>query len=296
MHSLQMIRCLLICSVAFLCTTPSRAQEDDSLLAALTTPSSDVVSATFKATRIVNGHSVEQMKEGQLDVRFHHRFGRINSGAYELWGLDQANIFVGLEYGVTDWLMLGVGRTSVEKTYDGFAKFRILRQSSGASNMPVSLSALAGADVYTTHWPDPSQKHYFSSRLAYTFQAFVARKFTEELSLQLTPTVIHRNLVPDALDNNDLWALGFGGRYKVASRVSINAEYFLVIEPSVVGRVSRPNSLSFGVDIETGGHVFQLVLSNSVQMIERGFIGGTTDSWKDGGIHFGFNISRVFTL
>ena len=107
----------------------------------------EYASATFKATRILNGHSIERMPEKQLDFRIHHRFGRLNSGAYELWGLDQANIHFSLEYGLTDWLMFGVGRGTYEKTFDGFVKLSILRQSAGAREMPVSLSYFASTDI-----------------------------------------------------------------------------------------------------------------------------------------------------
>jgi len=287
---------ILLLTVIFLVHANAPAQDVDSLLNSATSPKTDYESATFKATRIINGHSIEQMKERQLDVRIHHRFGPVNSGPYELWGLDQSNVFFGLEYGVTDWLMLGAGRTTYEKTFNGFAKFRLWRQSRGEVNMPVAISAYAGMDLFSTKWADPSHDNYFSSRLSYIFQVYVARKFTEELSLQITPSVIHKNLVPEAIDNNDIYAIGAGGRYKVTTRISFNAEYFYVIEPTISGRARKPNSLSFGFDIETGGHVFQIILTNSLQMIERGFIGETSESWQDGGIHLGFNISRVFTL
>ncbi|MFZ1729080.1 MAG: DUF5777 family beta-barrel protein [Bacteroidota bacterium] len=272
------------------------AQEVDSLLDALTTPATDYASATFKATRIINGHSIEQMKARQLDFRIHHRFGEISEGAYNYWGLDQSTIFLGLEYGVTDWLMLGVGRSSYQKAYTGFGKFRLLRQSSGEENFPIAVSAYAGVDVQTVHWTDPLRENYFSSRMAYIFQLFLARKFNEELSLQITPGVVHRNLVATAIDENDLISVGFGGRYKLSSRVSFNAEYFLVITPGRDGAEKPINSLSVGFDIETGGHVFQIMLTNSLPMTERGFIGETTGQWGDGGIHLGFNISRVFSL
>lgn len=275
---------------------PARAQDTDSLLTALTAPGTDYASATFKATRILNGHSVEQMKARQLDFRIHHRFGPVNGGSYELWGLDQSNVFFGLEYGVTDWLMLGAGRSTYEKTFNGFAQVRLWRQAAGLGAFPLSISALTGVDAYTTKWPDPARANYFSSRLSYTLQALIARKFSEDLSLQITPTMIHRNLVPEAIDLNDIFAVGFGGRYKITSRISLNAEYFLGIHPTLVGQTSNPNSFSVGCDIETGGHVFQIMLTNSLPMIERGFVGETTGSWSNGGIHLGFNISRVFTL
>jgi hypothetical protein len=280
----------------FLACGTAAAQDMNDVLNNLTTPATDYASATFKATRVINGQSVEQMKEGQLDFRIHHRFGPVNSGAYELWGLDQSNIFLGLEYGLTDWFGVGVGRSSYQKTYNGSAKFRLMRQSTGEKNNVASISLFTGVDCFTTDWADQTVKHYFADRLSYTMQALIARKFTEDLSLQVSPTIVHRNLVPTLLDNHDVYAVGFGGRYKISTRVSVNAEYFLAILPSVEGRTNNPNSFSVGVDIETGGHVFQIMLTNSLAMIERGFIAENSEKWNDGGIHLGFNISRVFTL
>lgn len=257
----------------------------------------EYTSATFKSTRIMNGHSVERMPEGQLDFRIHHRFGRLNSGAYEFWGLDQANIHFSLEYGITDWVMVGIGRGTYEKTYDGFLKFSLLRQSSGARNMPVSVSLFSSVALNSLHWPNEERSNYFSSRMSYTHQLLIARKFNPSISLQLAPTVVHRNLVETKLDPNDLYALGVGGRIKLTKRISFNAEYYYVFAPDMV-YLSSPvyNPLSIGFDIETGGHVFQLIFTNSVAMIEKGFITETTGNWGNGDVHFGFNISRVFTL
>jgi hypothetical protein len=253
-------------------------------------------SATFKSSRIINGHSVVSMPPGQLDVRFSHRFGRINSGPYEFWGLDQANIHFSLEYGIFKWLMIGAGRGTYEKTYDGFAKFTILRQSTGAKEMPVTVSAFTSIAVNSLKWSDPERQNYFSSRLSYVAQVLVARKFNQTFSFQLTPSFVHRNMVPTELDPNDLWALGAGGRMKLTKRISLNAEYYYLVTPKTYMSQSIYNPLSLGIDIETGGHVFQLLLTNSLAMIEKGFIGETTGQWKKGDIHFGFNISRVFTL
>jgi hypothetical protein len=256
----------------------------------------DYATAIFKSSRIMNGHSVVSMPPGQLDVRFSHRFGRLNTGAYEFWGLDQANVHFSFEYGVCKWMMLGIGRGTYEKTYDGFAKFTILRQSSGAKEMPVTVSAFSSIAVNTLKWSDPEKKNYFSSRLSYVAQVLVARKFSEAFSAQLTPSFVHRNLVPTELDPNDLWALGAGGRIKLTKRISFNAEYFYLLTPKTYMSEPVYNPLSLGFDIQTGGHVFQLLFTNSLAMIEKGFIGETTGQWKRGDIHFGFNISRVFTL
>src|SRR5665647_309211 len=154
-----------------------------------------LTTATFKSTRIMNGHSIERMPEGQLDVRISHRFGTLNSGGYNFFGLDQSNIHLGLEYGITNWLMVGVGRSEYEKTFDGFAKFSILRQSKGAKEMPVSVSVLTSVALKTLKFPDQTRTNYFTSRLAYVGQVLVARKMNEIFSVQLTPSYIHRNLV-----------------------------------------------------------------------------------------------------
>jgi len=256
----------------------------------------DYATATFKSTRIMNGHSVERMPGGQLDFRISHRFGRLNSGAYELFGLDQSNIRFGLEYGINDWLMIGAGRGSYEKTFDGFAKFSLLRQSSGARTMPFSVSFLSAVTLNSLKWADPSRTNYFSSRLSYVAQILVARKFNQSFSLQLMPAYVHRNLVATELDPNDLYSIGAGGRIKLTRRVSFNAEYYYLANTKKYLSQEIYDPLSVGFDIETGGHVFQLIFTNSVAMIEKGFIGETTGSWGKGDIHFGFNISRVFSL
>jgi Membrane bound beta barrel domain (DUF5777) len=253
--------------------------------------------ATFKSTRIMNGHSVERMPPGQLDVRIMHRFGPINSGAYEFFGLDQvSNIHLGLEYGILKWLMLGVGRASYEKTYDGFAKFTILRQSTGAKVMPVSVSVFSSVALKSQKPPIDTVKNYFSSKLSYVAQVLIARKFNQLLSLQLIPSYVHRNLVKTELDPNDLFAIGAGGRIKLTKRISFNAEYYYVANPKANMSTPIYNPLSVGFDIETGGHVFQLLFTNAYGIIEKGFIGETDGQWKTGNVHFGFNISRVFTL
>jgi hypothetical protein len=253
-------------------------------------------SATFKSTRIMNGHSIERMVPGQLDVRISHRFGTLNSGGYNFYGLDISNIHLSLEYGIFNWLMIGIGRSEFEKTFDGFAKFSILRQSSGAKNMPVSVSVVTSIALKTLKFTDQTRTNYFTSRLAYVSQILVARKISEAFSVQLTPSFLHRNLVATEMDPNDIFALGGGARMKLTKRISLNGEYYYILNPKTYMSQQIYNPLSVGFDIETGGHVFQLFLTNSLGMTEKQFIGATTGQWKKGDIHFGFNISRVFTL
>ncbi|PKP36307.1 MAG: hypothetical protein CVT98_08305 [Bacteroidetes bacterium HGW-Bacteroidetes-15] len=286
-----------IISFAFLLLIfPLYAQDIDDLLEEATGSETEYVTATFKSTRIVSGHSIERMPEGQLDFRISHRFGEVNTGAYNLWGLDQANIHFGFDYGLTNWLMVGVGRGTYEKTYDGLVKFSILRQSSGAKVMPVSLSFLSTIAINSLRWEGQGELP-FCNRASYSSQILVARKFNERFSFEINPTYVHRNMVDTELDPNDLWALGVGSRFKLTRRLSLNAEYYFVVPPMNDFRSNKTyNPLSIGLDIDTGGHIFQIHVTNSLAMIEKGFIGETTGQWTKGGIHLGFNISRVFAL
>jgi hypothetical protein len=273
-----------------------QAQDDlESLLDDAIEEPIQYASATFKNTRVLNGHSIENLRSNDLEFRISHRFGQLNTGAYELWGLDQANIHFSLEYGISDWLNVGIGRGTYQKTYDGFIKVKLLRQSSGKKKMPVSLSYVTTMSVNSLDQKEMND--YFTNRLAYVHALLIARKFSDRLSLQLSPHFVHRNFVETSLDHNDLVAMGLGGRFKLTSRVSLNVEYFYVVDPpNHFPSQEYYNPLSIGFDIETGGHVFQLHITNSLAMIEKGFIGETTSKWANGGIHFGFNISRVFTL
>lgn len=250
--------------------------------------------ATFKTTRIVNGHSVENVAAGVLDLRISHRFGFVNSGAYELWGLDQAYMRLGFDYGITKWLMIGVGRSTYQKQFDGFTKIKIFRQSTGVRDFPVTMSVV-GSMIYTSlKFEDPSRANYITSQLAYTGQLLLGRKFNENLSLQLMPTIVHYNLVQDIDDPNDLFSVGIGGRIKLSKRVSLNAEYYYQLPGYKFANTY--NSIALGFDIETGGHVFQVNVTNSTGMTERNFINETIGDFFKGDIHIGFTISRVFTL
>jgi len=272
-------------------------QDLESLLEDQMSETTEFTSATFKATRILNGHSIERTHEGQLDFRISHRFGTINSGAYEFFGLDQAHIHLGLEYGIKDWIMVGIGRGTFEKTVDGFTKFSLFRQSTGARSMPVSVSFMSGIYVNGLHKSDPDMENYFKHRLAFVQQLMIARKFNPSISLQLTPSYLHRNLIEPSQGPNDIFALGAGSRIKLSKRISVNAEYFYLFKSdNETLDTEIYNPLSLGIDIETGGHVFQIILTNSVGMTENAFLGHTTGRWLDGDIHIGFNISRMFQL
>ena len=250
------------------------------------------VFATFKGTRIINQQSVELPAAGVGQFVIGHRFGALNDRPlYNLFGLDVAQIRFEYCYSPVAWLNYGAGRSSGSKTYDAFAKVRFTRQSRGPGfNWPVTTAYYTNATVVTTPFTDGFE-HFFSDRLAYTHQFLMARKMNEALSLQVVPTLVHFNLVQTMDESNDQWGVAFGGRYKLTQRMALTAEYLLRANPLDQTR----NPLSLGIDIETGGHVFQFHLTNARSMADPQWMMQTPGSWSKGDIFLGFNITRVFT-
>ena len=249
------------------------------------------INSTFKGKKVVNGQSVEILSKGVLQFQIQHRFGTLNSGFYNLYGLDNSQIRLGFDYGIKDWMSIGIGRSSALKTIDASAKFRLKRQSKGSKEFPFTLVTNSAIYVKQYRWSETKEETFeLSNQLSFTHQILIARKINRDLSVQLSPTLVHYNLVNYA-EKNDRISLGFGARQKLTNRISVNAEYFMQIN----GKINN-DVLSFGFDIETGGHVFQLHLSNSPSMIESSFIHETKGDWEQGDIYFGFNISRVFTI
>ena len=256
----------------------------------------EVVAATFKGTHIINSQSVETPGAGTLAFLIQHRFGTLNSGAYEFFGLDQAVLRLSFEYGLTNRLAVGVGRTNIEKTFDGFVKYKALQQTTGARPMPVSVTLLASSAITTlkftpaTNVPERST----ASRVDYAYQVLIARKFSPGLSGQLMPTLIHRNYTPLAGMQNDVYALGAGLRQKLTKRIALTADYFYLLPGYVADNFH--NALGVGVDIETGGHVFQLHFTKAKGMSEKFFLPQTTGNFFNGDIYFGFTVARNFTV
>jgi len=283
-----------------LISSSSKAQEDLlELLNAGEDPTTTYTIATFKSTRLVTAHSVETNGEGVLNFMIGHRFGPINSGWRDFYGLDNATLRLGFDYGITDQINIGIGRSSFQKTIDGTFKWKFLRQQSGLKNIPLTATFVSAAYINTSEWRNPDRDNLFSSRLAYHFSLLLARKFKEAISLQLMPTVVHRNLVPTMEDMNTIVSIGAGTSIKVTKSLRFNAEYFYIPDGQIfseIGGLEVKDSFSIGVDLETGGHIFQLHLTNSRGLTEKYLIGENTGSWGQGDIHFGFNISRVFTV
>ncbi len=285
-----------LAAIALCCCSLTTVQAQDDLLSLLGDDShkKEFVKNAFKATRVITGQSMEQVAAGVLDFRILHRFGRVNEGEYGAFGLDQATIRLGLDYGISDRIMVGIGRSSNRKELDGFIKYRMIWQGKGKGSVPFSVILISGVTKDGLKWADPDRNNFYTSRLAFYNQMLIGRKFSEAFSFQLMPTMVHRNLVATKDDNHDIYALGIGTRLKLSKRVAINAEYFYTL-PDMLPE-TQTNALSLGFDIETGGHVFQLHFTNALGMNERSLITDTDGKWEKGDIHFGFNISRVFTL
>ena len=291
-----MKKTLLLILIFAIVESPSSCQ-DTSLLKMLedsvvSTNGWQNTTGTFKATQIINTPTVEAPYKKDLQFLIMHRFGKINEGGYALFGLDNASIRFGLDYGINDRLAVGIGRSSLDKVYDASFKLKLLQQNK--RNIPVTISLYELLTHTTLKQPD---KPYLNAkfRTAYTSQLLIARKFNSKLSLQFAPALHHFNMVPIQADKNDVLTFSIGGRYKISKRVSLNGEYNYLPNEQIISSTIY-NSLSGGVDIETGGHVFQLIFTNSGGMVGPYYLTKTTGRWGKGDIYFGFNISRYFNL
>jgi hypothetical protein len=196
------------------------------------------------------------------------------------------------DYGILDNLTVGIGRSTYEKTIDGYIKYKPLWQTQGSNKVPISVLLVGGISINTLKFQAAGFDMTFPRRLNYFAQVIMGRKFSDKISAQLMPTYVHRNLVATRAEDNGIFALGAAARYKFIKRMSINAEYYFVLPNQIADNLK--NSVSVGIDIETGGHVFQLFASNSLAFIEKSFIGENTANFFKGDIHLGFCISRVF--
>jgi len=282
--------------INFFCIT-AYSQNLDSILQSEedTIPERTMVDATFKTSRIVQNHSIENPPKNEMYVSIAHRFGLISDGYYELYGIDEtSNIRIGFEYGISDRLAIGLGRSKFEKSYDGFLKYRIIRQQTGERNIPFSISVLIAATANTLKWEIPERNNLQESRFDYCYQLLLASKLSKRISIQLMPGYIHRNLVKYRTDENDVYSLGIGGRIKITKRLSLNVDYTYLLSPEIAKTYKNP--FAIGLDIETGGHIFQIIMSNSYGINDKSFITQTQNSWLKGNIHIGFTLFRLFSF
>ena len=274
--------------ILFISISVSLHSQEDLLGLIDDNPKTIPVMATFKATRIVNAQSIEMPKPRILEFVILHRFGSMANGAYDLFGMDEAVIRFDLEYGFSDRLSIGIGRSSLNKTYDIFSKLKIVDQRTGHRSFPISLVLFTKMEIETIMKDMDMQDRY-----TYDVQFLLAKKLNRSLSLQLMPTFIHRNLVETHNDHHDLISLGIGGRIKMTRRTSINFDTFFPI-----GKRGERYKQGWGIgyDIETGGHVFQLMVTNARGSFESEYIENASGAFEDLNLYLGFNISRAFYL
>ncbi|SMG48713.1 hypothetical protein SAMN05661096_03508 [Marivirga sericea] len=246
----------------------------------------------FRDTRVVNGHSTELLPKGMMKFIISHRFGDISSGIQQLYGLDNSTIRIGLDYAITDFINIGFGRSSLQKHYDVYLKYRLLQQKKDGGS-PVSLVYYTNAAVRTIQTPQ-TETLSFTNNLTFVHQLLLGRKFNEFISFQIMPTYVHRNFVLDLESNNDIYSLGAAARIQVSKVLAFNLEYYLNLPDQLASQYQ--SSAGLGVELETKGHIFQLNFTNSLGMIAPLYIAETTGRVQNGNIHFGFNITRDFKV
>lgn len=277
------------------------AQETDSLLNSLQSEKFTKVEATFKSPHIVLSHSTETQKKYDLDLRIRHHFGDIGGafgGAHTLYGLDVAtDLFIGLDYGFTKDLTLGIGRSKHDELFDLYLKHKVIQQKNDGT-MPINLTLFAQVALIARAPFNTDEFKQYRNRISYFIQPILSRKFSSRVSAQVMPGLLIRSGSSALSEAQNLFTLGFAGRIKLSKRLSFVADY------TMVNGLSRPkslpvkyyNPLGVGLEIETGGHIFSLNFMNAEYINENSFIPNTKKSWGDGGVRFGFTISRNFSL
>ncbi|KFF24197.1 DUF5777 family beta-barrel protein [Chryseobacterium vrystaatense] len=247
----------------------------------------EVSQPAFKALQIVTGQSTKLSAKKEWYIVVAHRFGDISTGFKNFFGLDDASTKLGVIYGVTDGISVSLSRETNLKTFEGAVKYKLIKQTETSPVDIVGYNVMAlNTDLDKDNYPYLK----FGDRLSYLTQALISRRFNDKFSLQFTPSFIHKNLYDPAIEDKNQFLTGLGGRYKISKRISINAEYFVNFD----NHSFYKNPLSLGMDIETGGHVFQLLFSNSQINSDIGYLSNAVGKWGKGQIFFGFNLYRVF--
>ena len=247
-------------------------------------------SAVFKGLKVINFESTKLVSKGGFNFIVSHRFGTVKNGFENLFGLDEAVTHLNFVYGISDHFNVSASRSSNQKIYEVATKFRLARQQEG--KMPFTMVGYTSVLANTALDTDNLPKLRFEHRLSYVGQLLISRKLTKELSLLVAPTFFHDNYLLDNLQENSKYAVALGGRYKLGSRWSVNMEYGMHLNRSATSLYNNP--FSIGVDLDTGGHIFQLHFTNSQSMNTNGVFGTSTGDWGKGDVYFGFNLARSF--
>ena len=246
--------------------------------------------AAFKGLQICNMQSTKLPVKGEFYFLVTHRFGDLQKGNENFFGLDNALTRIGGVYGVTNWLSLGASRHTYNKTYELSSKLKFADQL--VNGFPVTIVVYNSMDINSSLKQEIDPELKFSNRMAYSSQLLVSRKFSDSFSFQLSPIFVHKNLFEPETEKKDQFLMGLGGRYKLSKRISLNMDY--AVRSGASDHDYYINPLTMGIDIETGGHVFQMVFSNSQIMNDVAYYINTVGRSNGGGIFFGFNMYRVF--
>ena len=252
--------------------------------------SDNYVTSAFKGLKIVNFESTKLVADGDFTLIVSHRFGSVENGVDDFFGLDNAVTRLNFVFGLSDGLNIGLSRSSFLKIYETSLKYRLARQEK--DGFPVTIVGFNAVLVNTGLDKNSIPNLEFKDRLGYTAQVLISRKVNKNLSVELAPTFFHDGYVSYAPQDNSQFAVGLGGRYKLSKRWSLNADYGLHLNRADNSPFKNP--LSIGIDLETGGHVFQMHFTNAQSMNTNSFLGQGTGDWGEGEFHFGFNVSRTF--
>ncbi len=269
------------------------AQED--LLSQLDSVKSNekqIETAAFKALQIGNMQSTKLAAKGEWYMLVSHRFGDLSNGLDNFFGLDEAMTKFGGIYGVTNWLNFGASRQTHNKIYELTAKYKMANQE--VNGFPVTIVGYNTMDINTALKKELYPNIKFTDRLAFSTQLLVSRKVNEKFSVELGLINVYKNLYDDTVEQQNVFSVASGLRYKVAKRMSLNLEYAARVITSEKASNPYHNPLTLGLDIETGGHVFQLVFSNSQPMNDVAVFSGASGDWTKGKVYFGFNMYRTF--
>jgi len=281
-------------SFVFVFFTIGYASAQDDLLDQLNAEKSNVKdkeTTAFKGLQICNIQSTKMTAKGDWYMVISHRFGDLTQGLDNFFGLDNAMTKIGAIYGVTNWLSIGASRHTYNKLYELTAKYKFADQVT--SGFPVTIVGYNTMDINTALSTDQYPNLQPVNRLAYSSQLLMSRKFSEGLSFEVGGVYVHKNLYDDAQELKDQYLVAAGGRCKLSKRLSVNLDYAYKIN-QLANAPLYQNPLTLGLDIETGGHVFQMVFSNSQPMNDVAVFTNATGKWNGGSLYFGFNMYRVF--
>ena len=250
------------------------------------------VDLIFHAPRHINLLTVEPLDKKTLHFAIMHTFGTIDGGIQDLYGLDNgATIQFSFEYALSDRFSLGAARQSRDKVYNLYGRYHLLKQTQD-DRMPLSVSLMGGAGVNTSDYTFLQEANpNIGDRSSFSAQLMLARKFTDKISVQVSPMLAYF-MDPNPVfliegDQQLYLALGFSGKYKISGKSSLTLQWV----PNLNNELR--NNIGFGIDLEAGGHVFQLYFVTSQALNEQYLLAGGNGVPGEE-FRMGFNVNRVF--